>query len=631
MLGHVILFMLATAVVLMGAWAWNRLFRWKRLTDAALALFTMAAAEMTAAQLIAGAGLRAFRPLPVLAVCAALTAVPLALAWRARQRRSRAGAAAPAAREPSPPPARWRTLARAAARSPWALALAAAAGAETMLQLVSVYLLPVHAWDGLFYHLVSIAYWMQEEQIGIVPFAIWSNVYPQNAHMIFSWLVLFWRNDMLVELGQWLFGLAGAVAVAGLARAIGAGRGASIAAGCLYWLTPLVIAQATANYVDLAFASMFLVCYYFVFRYVQESENERNLWPLLCLAGVAGGLTLGMKSSAAVNIGIAALVLLGHGMYLLWQKKLTLSKLSLRAVVFATLIIAFGTFWYFRAWVVYGNPLYPFTIEAAGHTLFAGKGSVHEMIMVPNTPAEVANLPKWKQIWVSWTSEPQSATYEQRLGGYGLQWLWALVPASIVWMMYTLFRRRDLFWMLVLPFMAMFLMQPTPWWGRYTLFIVGFACVAFVGLLRVVKQSWLRFVVQLLCLALVAVSLWHQHTPESFAKLREANELPRLDRSLGKLFYSDYEFLDELPNGSKIALRFGDFAYPFFGDHFQHKVYSLQMKDEASFWRLIDEEKIDVLFTITLEPYDEWANARPDRMQPILVRERYVAYRVIHP
>jgi hypothetical protein len=630
MLANVMLFFVATGVVVLGAWAWNRLCRWTRRADAALALFTLAAAEITAAQLIAGAGFRAFRPLPVLAVCAALTAVPLVLAWRARQHRLASGAAVAAAPEPAPPRS-VRTLARAAARSPWALALAAAAGLETMLQLVSVYLLPVHAWDGLFYHLVSIAYWMQVEHIGIVPFAIWSNVYPQNAHMIFSWLVLFWKNDMFVELGQWVFGLAGAAAVAGLARSIGVQRGASIAAGCLYLLTPLVLAQATANYVDLAFASMFLVCYYFIYRYVQESGSGNKVWPFLCLAGVAGGLTLGMKSSAAVNIGVASVVLLGHGLYLLWQKRLTGSELLYRALAFAGLILAFGTFWYFRAWVVYGNPLYPFSIEVAGHTLFAGKGSVHEMIMVPNTPAEVSNLPKWKQIWVSWTSEPQSATYEQRLGGYGLQWLWALVPAALAWIVYTLRKRRAVFMLLVLPFIVMFLLQPTPWWGRYTLFIVGFACVAFVGLLHSVKQRWIRFVLQLTCFSLLAVSLWHQHTPESFAKLREASDLPRLERSLGKLYYSDYAFLDELPNGSRIALRFGDFAYPFFGDHFQHRVYSLQMKDEASFWRLIDEERIDILFTITLEPYDDWANARPDRMQPILVRERYAAYRVIHP
>jgi 4-amino-4-deoxy-L-arabinose transferase-like glycosyltransferase len=623
------LLVLATTIVVAGAWWWNRLMGWTRLADSALSLFSMVVAQIVAAQLIAGAALSAYRPLPVLAAAVVLAAVPLSLALRRRRRGVRGPGAARPARF-----SRIRAALRDAVRSPWALALAAAAVAVTMLQLVSAYLLPVHAWDGLFYHLVSIAYWLQEGSIGIVPFAIWSNVYPQNAHMVFSWLVLFWRNDLLVELGQWLFALAGAVAVAGLARSIGSSRAIALSAGCLYLLTPLVIAQATANYVDLAFASMFLVSYYFVYRYIQESGMEGNgrSWPALIMAGIAGGLMLGMKSSSAANMGIVGVVLVAHALYLLWRRWLSWPELLARAGIFAALVIAFGSFWYIRAWVVYGNPLYPFTIEAGGWTIFPGKGSVHDMIMVPNTPQVLAELPKWKQIWMSWTNEPQTATYEQRLGGYGLQWLYVLVPASVTWIVYSMRARLGVFLTLCLPFLLMFLVQPTPWWGRYTLFLVGFACVAYAGLLSVLRQGWARWVrliVQTLCVALVAVSLWYQHPPESIAKLRKAAALPRTDRTLGQLYYSDYAFLDALPNGTRIALRFGDFAYPFFGDHFQNRVYALQMKDEASFWRLIREEQIDILFTITLEPYDDWANSRPDVMEPILMRERYAAYRVI--
>jgi hypothetical protein len=680
---QILLLVLATSVIVAGACWWTRLMGWTRLADTVLALFTMAVAQIVAAQLIAGAALSAYRPLPVLAASVVLAAVPLALVRRQRRgtrgreaaRAGESGAQAAqradvAAAGLGARPARFpriRAIWRDAVRSPWALALAAAAVAVTMLQLVSAYLLPVHAWDGLFYHLVSIAYWLQEGNIGIVPFAIWSNVYPQNAHMVFSWLVLFWRNDLLVELGQWLFALAGTAAVAGLARSIGASRALALSAGCLYLLTPLVIAQATANYVDLAFASMFLVSYYFVYRYIQEcgediregagtssrtslgpdsstsnytssadtsraGRSRGRIWPALIMAGVAGGLTLGMKSSSAVNIGIVAVLLVAHALYLLMKRRISWTELLARAGVFAALVVALGTFWYIRAWVVYGNPLHPFTIEAGGWTIFPGKGSVHDMIMVPNTPQVLAELPKWKQIWMSWTNEPQTATYEQRLGGYGLQWLYVLVPAAVIWIVYSVRARLGVFLTLCLPFLLMFLVQPTPWWGRYTLFIVGFACVAYAGLLSVLRHGWSRWaraIVQTLCVTLAAVSLWYQHPPELFAKLRMAGELPRTERTLGQLYYSDYAFLDGLPNGTRIALRFGDFAYPFFGDHFQNKVYALQMKDEASFWRLIQEEQIDILFTITQEPYDDWANSRPDVMEPLLMRERYAAYRVI--
>jgi len=165
-------------------------------------------------------------------------------------------------------------------------------------------LFPPYAWDSLYYHLAAAAGWLKDGRIIQSPYPVWAGVYPMNTELVFTWIMLFFKSDTVVDLTQLVFAKAGSFSVYALGRQIGLKQDNSVAAACLFFLTPVILVQSKTCYVDVAFAGMFLTAYYFTLRYYYSRRMT-----YLVLSGLAGGLLLGMKASAVLYIAVNFLLI----------------------------------------------------------------------------------------------------------------------------------------------------------------------------------------------------------------------------------------------------------------------------------------------------------------------------------
>ena len=616
-----LLFVTANVLVLCGAVAAVRALKFTGIITSLLAVFTLAISQIVLSLLIAGGMLAALQPIPVLLINAFISALILLLIYA-----SGSGGTVLA----------WRVVREKVIkfgaellRDPWALLLTGLMLTEIGWLAFLGWSLPSFDYDGLFYHLPTVVSWLQAGKIGLNPYEIWSNVYPANTELFFTWLVLFFHNASLVRMGQLVFAGGGVLAVLGLGRMIGLKRTSSLAAGCLFFLTPAVALQTTTSYVDVAFASMFLVFFYFFFRFLKERELES-----LLLAGLAGGITIGMKSTGLAYVGICLLLLPALAV---WRRQFHLRRTLGMFLLLGIPFLLLGSFWYLRTWAVYGNPLYPVTLHLLGFT-FPGSGSVQELIIGNNVPKELIGRPWWAQVWFSWLSEPPMPNYtictrdqagncltvltgyynyDQRLGGFGIQWPMLELPAVVLFAAYSLYKRRFVFITMLFPFGLIFLVQPANWWSRYTLFLLVPGALALAYALEHLPRRWLTYLVQAVSLALVLISLYFSTFQSYYSPrmVKYALALPPQERTIGNLWYPQFRWVDTIPAGSHIALTGYTTeewcVYPLFGAHLDNQVFLVQVHSYTGFLEALQPLQIQYLFTSATSIYARWADGDP--------------------
>ena len=509
----------------------------------------------------------------------------------------------------------------------WARLLLFLAFLETAWLIFLGYLLPPYAWDDLYYHLTAVATWLQAGRIVLSPYTLWANVYPMNTELLFTWVMLLSGSDLLVELTQLPFALAGGLAVYALGRETGLQQANSAVAACLFFLTPIVLVQSKTCYVDVAFAAMFLAAFYFAYRYC---HCQRRIY--LLLAALAGGLTLGMKASAAPYVVIVFVLLLaGSWRASRWAARPCRYPLTFSLAVFALALLLLGSFWYLRNWLAYGNPLFPFTFKILGYTLWPGQGSVADLVMVKNTPAELAGLPAWQQLLRSWQEIPRPYTFDQRLGGLGPQWLYLELPALAATLTLALVRGHRRLLLLLLPLVLLFWLQPSNWWSRYTIFFVAAGALSLAYLEARLPRFWarpLRAATLVLVLISLAGSLTHSYfTPLVIDRFLA---LPPEQRTFFQLtpWGDELAWVEQVPPGSRIAFTETAFPYLLFGPRRQNRVYHLIAASEEDMLRQLRANNSDYFFTATTSAYYRWAQQNPGSLHPFFTRGDYVAFQV---
>jgi hypothetical protein len=386
---------------------------------------------------------------------------------------------------------------------------------------------------------------------------------------------------------------------------------------------------------------------FFTLRHAYEPRTAH-----LALAGLAGGLCIGMKSTGVVYVALALAILAGSYAWRCWwpgamlspkTRSRVLSDLATAAALFAIPTLVFGIYWYARDWVNFGNPVYPYTITLFGHVL-PGQGSLQDVLVNQQTPPQWLNLPSWRQALDSWQTDlPGQITtysYDQRLGGFGAQWPLLELPALVLLTLYALWKRVDLCFTLVLPTFIVFLLQPASWWSRYMVFIVGPAAVALFFLLQELPgwlshlssafhklPSWVVRAPILLCV-LAAVLFSASRALPNFSylsthqKVALALSLPNAKRTIGAIWLPQYQWVDRIPAGSKIGYTMPAgyayaFSYPLFGYDLQNQVIPLSSVDATHLMNEIDREHIQYVTAGAGSTYLTWLMQRPQQFQLI--------------
>jgi hypothetical protein len=531
-------------------------------------------------------------------------------------------------------------LGRAARQHPWTALLALVAACVLVWRAALVLLLPPYAYDGLSYHLTAVAEWIQRRDLVADPLSLCCAHYPGNGEITFAWLQLLLGNDTLVDGAQLPFAILGAVAVAGLARHVGVRDSYAIAAGCLFFLTPIVIQQTTANYVDVIVAASSLAAIYFL---VRAHEGERPLTSL-ALAGAAAGLAGGVKPTGIALVAVLVVLLVLHAAVLVRRGLLDPTAVLVRLVAFAAPVVVVGGYWYLRNAVDFGNPVYPFHVGVAGTTIFAGTRDVNDILTVPDG---LRGEPSWKLVAHSWWSDVLfwrhgAYTYETRLGGLGPLWTWLGLPLGLATLAAAVRRRSLELLTLAAAVVVPILVLPYQWWSRFTIPLAALGAVGIAFTLSRLRSDTGRVVlmgaVTLLACAGIALSLAHVD-PAGRGRVLTLSDLAKLsskpggDRTIGALFFPEYRWVDGVSGTATIGVQLEApqirFVYPLFGTNLGRHVLRLNAASAGELEREVRTERIDYLLVGRGSRYDRWARSSPSRYATVVADDAgSVVYRV---
>jgi hypothetical protein len=649
-------FALADLLVLIGAGAATWALAPGGRLDRTLALVTLGITQVVVSMLVPGALLSELTRAAVLVTNAVIAVLLVLLAtWRNGGRLPMpklpaAGAVRAGAR-------RVPGLVRA---HPWCAFLVALAGAEFVWRAFAGYLLPPYGYDALWYHLTSVSGWLQDGKIGLSPFDFRSRNFPANGELTFAWVALFLRSDTWVNVVQLLFAAAGSLAVAGIARTVGLRRASAIAAGALFFLTPTVLTQATTDYVDVIFASTFLLSLHFLFRYLAgpppadlssttpliRAENHAGVGSTLLLAGLAAGFALGAKRTGAVDCGVAVGALAITLALRRGNGSLSWRGLTARLAIFVIPLVVVGSYWSARNWAHYGDPVYPAEVTVLGHQLFAGPKTASEVYGSEPTahPWFIQTPLSWWHDVAPWTHDKADEYYrfDQRPGGLGATFTVLELPALVLLAIIALRRDRRLLNLLV-PVVVIFLLQPNKWWSRHTLLLAAIGAVALVYFAERWAGRPIGNGLRLATLPLLAISLWFSTAgieigggmfggpPYLWApKVVSLVDSPPARSPAWVLGMPAYSFLDSAPRGSRIGVGIGatPFYSPLYGSHYQNRVYALRASEASQLGSTVTADRIDYLFLRRGSPLDRRAREDFSGLRTIYADAHVRVYRL---
>jgi len=255
----------------------------------------------------------------------------------------------------------WSSSVRMASRINWPEWVIALCSAVTLLGTGLSAVAPVTDGDALCYHLQVPKVFLMRGSVGFEP-DLHETVYPLVTELLYA-IALEFRGPVACRCVQWFLGLAFAASVMAVARP-SLGRRAWWA-GSIALLVPAVSNGMSAPLNDVALAA-FGAAAIFAWSRVHERRSGRAA----IVAGLFSGLAIGVKYPALVLTGLLAPAI---ALRAFEQRSSEASTgrprwLALACVYTATAAVA-GGWWYLRAYVHTGNPVYPFF-----RTVFGGAG-----------------------------------------------------------------------------------------------------------------------------------------------------------------------------------------------------------------------------------------------------------------
>jgi hypothetical protein len=519
-------------------------------------------------------------------------------------------------------PASARAAGRALRSDLWLLALLVLASGEVLWRLAIAYLMPPYANDALWYHLTTVAEWLQAGRIGPSQFSIWSTVYPYNGELLFTWPALLLGDDTFVDAVQLPFAVVGALSVAGMARTSGLSRRGSAAAGCLFLLAPIVLSQTTASYADLIFTALFLASFHFLLRFLAELHNKgHGRLVHLFLAGLGGGLALGTKDLGVVYLGVVALLLVAQLLIAAGQRRMNGTMLVWSLIAFALPILALGSYHFIETWARFGNPLYPVKIAPLGIELFHGR-PLDWFLTPPLRPG-----PWWREVWGQWRRDyfflvhPRfhAYSYDDRSSGLGPLWSYLGLPLLLVFVVRIYRTNRAMLLNLLLPVVVMFALQPYRWWSRFTMILIAVGMIAIVAVVEAIPRRW-STTLKVAVLGLVALGIFFPTLKIDgrfwASRIVALARLPASERTIGRIAVPGYRWVDRTPSRATIGVDTSAgflgaqpdiLAYPLFGPNLEHKVYPLPQTSLTAFIRTIGQKDIRYIFVRPGHGLDRWA------------------------
>lgn len=507
----------------------------------------------------------------------------------------------------------------------WQLALAATGALALAWRLLFALVLPPFAYDALTYHLTAVATWIRTGHVAANAYSYCCARYPSNGELLHGWLAVFPRVDTLADASQIATAALGAAAVGALARFAGVSRAGAFAAAGLFLATPIVLTQANTPYVDVTFASYVLAALALVARGFHPVVRPA----LVVLGGVAAGLALGSKQFGLAVAVVLVVLVAANAVAAARHGRLPRRAALTVVVAFAVCCAALGSYWYVRSAVATGDPVYPATVQVGSVSIFHGRTHLGDLLTVPPGGRaawwyEVAR--SWFHDLAFWTRRDYS--YEERDGGLGPVWSWLGWGAVLALAWWSIRRRPSVAANVVAPIAVLFAVQPYRWWSRFTIYLPALGAIALVHGLERLAPGRRRTVVAaatvgLACIG-IALASWRVDPAARGATVSATRVLglvgsPARDRTIGRLFYPEYRWLDDVPPRAPVAVaQFATpirFVYPFLAPRFQRRVVLLAGQPGPRLVRQLAAAHAAFLAVAAGGVYDRWARTLPGRVR----------------
>jgi hypothetical protein len=497
------------------------------------------------------------------------------------------------------------------------------------------YLFPSYAWDSLWYHLPMVGYIMQSGTIQetYTPWFIdqFINIFPKNIELFFLWNTIFLKSDVIVDLSQLLFAVMGVLTIYSIALKLKVGEKYALYSSFLFFFTPIMILQSTTNYVDVAISVLFLISVNFLISSADGDERDAffRRWPLL-LSGISAGILLGSKGSGPLFIAILSLAVLCK----IFIQQFSLSSFSEKIGVirqsvgnylklFLLPAIMFGSYWYIKNWVLYGNPVYPMEISIANVTIFKG---LYGGIIDPS-PEVLNKLSPLKKLIYVWEERVKYYLYDSRFSGFGPLWLILFLPAILFSTTLSIKRRESNFFFMGIILIITFILYPRNWNTRYVIFIVGLGAISF-GMMLEYFRKWenvLKFLALMLAGYTALVSNSPCVTPE---KIKEFLSLPAEERTIARHapFNIDIHARQEygywiwiqknVSAEETLAYTFEPlFHSPLWNDGFSSKIVSIKSDTYSEWLKALKEKNVTYILVRTKSAEDEWISKEDEAIK----------------
>lgn len=210
---------------------------------------------------------------------------------------------------------------------------------------------PPNNFDSMTCHMTRIGFWLQNGNFDLWPtWDAFQNTYPINAQLQIFWSVLFWGSDLFAGYPQWAAALISMLAIYGISRLLGFLREQSLFAVLIYSLFPEILLESTTTQNHLLTSSVLMCAFFFLIIGLKEKSKSHLLLSSLALA-----LALGAHQLAFFIIPGFGLTLL-----LLWiSKGKSITKLVGFFIVTSLAAFLFvGAYKYVLNIIDYGNPFY---------------------------------------------------------------------------------------------------------------------------------------------------------------------------------------------------------------------------------------------------------------------------------
>ncbi len=284
-----------------------------------------------------------------------------------------------------------------------------------LLLLVIVVIAPANNMDSLLYHMSRVMHWAQDGSLEHYPVAFEVQLtHPIIGELMILQLRLFWGNDQLASLPQWLSLIVCAVAVSLGARLLGAGRKGQLVAAAFAISLPIGLMEATSTQNDYVTALWLTILTVFVLYACQE---EAGWSEIVCIAAALGLglLTKGTFYPYAVAWGIWL------GIH--WLKQVNLVSFLKRGLVIALVVVVLNAGYWRRNLITYGGPLGPAGWVADMSSARFGVESVASNLVKDVLLNYVTPSPRINQSMVSFVQSTFQST-DPDVASFRLDWRW---------------------------------------------------------------------------------------------------------------------------------------------------------------------------------------------------------------